>query len=95
MTWLIKPMSAAVSRCDGSCPPLPRAATRLSSSRLVLRVLEPDELITVSLQPVGEHATDLTYDFESSPPPTDEAAARRGVEDMLDRIEAGVGLGII
>ena len=56
---------------------------------------EPREVVTVTLADDGEEGVDLTYTLRAWPAPTDEEASRRGVEDMLDRIEDGIGLGRI
>jgi hypothetical protein len=56
----------------------------------VLRFDQPAEQVTVTLIDAGDQGADLTYDFVSWPGPTDEDAARRGVEDMLDLIERGI-----
>ena len=65
------------------------------SSRVGLRFHDPDELVTVTLVATDDGSTDLDYDFVSTPPPADVDSSRRGVEDMLDRIEAGIARGVI
>jgi uncharacterized protein YndB with AHSA1/START domain len=65
------------------------------TSRVVLRFTDPDELVTVTLDLADDGSTDLDYEFVSTPPPSDLDASRRGVEDMLDRIEAGIERGVI
>lgn len=57
--------------------------------RVVLRFSNPRELVTVTIADADGHA-DLSYEYRRWPAPADEAAARRGVEDMLDLIEAGI-----
>lgn len=63
--------------------------------RVVLRFDEPRELVTVTLVDHSEGGVDLAYDFVSWPAPRDEASSRRGVEDMLDLIEAAISRGDI
>ncbi len=63
--------------------------------RVVLRFQEPDELVTVTLTDAPESNVDLAYEFVSWPGPSDVSASRRGVEDMLDLIEAGIRRGSI
>lgn len=68
----------------------------LAPARLVtLRFDQPRELVTVTLADDGADGVDLAYKFVSWPAPKDEAASRRGVEDMLVRIEDGVRHGTI
>jgi hypothetical protein len=61
--------------------------------RVALRFDQPRELVTVTLADDGGDGTDLAYEFVSWPAPSDEAASRRGVENMLDLIEDGVRRG--
>lgn len=63
--------------------------------RVVLRFEEPRELVTVTLTDTPDEDVDLTYEFISWPGPVDPEASRRGVEEMLDLIEAGVQRGSI
>lgn len=62
--------------------------------RVALRFAAPHELVTVTLSETGD-GVDLAYEFVSWPGPTDEDASRRGVEGMLDLIEAGIQRGSI
>lgn len=63
----------------------------LVPARLVtLRFDQPRELVTVTLTDDGADGVELAYEFVSWPATKDEAASRRGVEDMLDHIEDGV-----
>jgi uncharacterized protein YndB with AHSA1/START domain len=63
--------------------------------RVVLRFEQPREQVTVTLADIDELTVELAYEFVSWPAPTDEAASRRGVDDMLDLIEAAVERGSI
>ncbi|TDC53242.1 SRPBCC domain-containing protein [Jiangella ureilytica] len=63
--------------------------------RVVLRFDEPRELVTVTLADAPDGDVDLTYEFVSWPGPADPDASRRGVDDMLDLIEAGIERGTI
>jgi uncharacterized protein YndB with AHSA1/START domain len=63
--------------------------------RVALRFEQPRELVTITLVDHPSGGVDLTYEFLSWPGPSDEAAARRGVEGMLDLIEAGIARGTI
>ena len=80
-----------IADADGSEIPFGFEYGDLTPARLVtLRFDQPRELVTVTLVDAGADGVDLSYEFVSWPGPTDEAASRRGVEDMLDRIEDGV-----
>jgi uncharacterized protein YndB with AHSA1/START domain len=83
-----------VSETDGTEIPFGFDYVEVEPLRVVLAFTEPRERVTVTLAPV-EGGTDLTYEFRSWPPPSDPAASRRGVEDMLDRIDAGLRAGTI
>jgi uncharacterized protein YndB with AHSA1/START domain len=63
--------------------------------RVVLRFEEPREQVTVTLTEVDPGSVDLVYELVSWPPPSDVAGSRAGVEDMLDRMEAGIRNGVI
>jgi uncharacterized protein YndB with AHSA1/START domain len=85
-----------VADLDGSEIPFGFKYGDLSPGRLVtLHFDQPRELVTVTLNRDGADGVDLTYEFTSWPAPKDESASRRGVEDMLDRIEHGVRRGTI
>jgi uncharacterized protein YndB with AHSA1/START domain len=62
---------------------------------ITLRFEQPRELVTVTLTEHGADGVDLAYEFVSWPAPKDEAASRRGVNDMLDHIEDGIRRGTI
>ncbi len=62
---------------------------------VVLRFENPQELVTVTLVDNPSGGVDLTYAFVSWPGPTDELASRRGVEGMLDHMEAAISRGAI
>jgi uncharacterized protein YndB with AHSA1/START domain len=63
--------------------------------RVVLRFDQPHELVTVTLTDApGEHV-DLSYEFVSWPGPADPDVSQRGVDDMLDLIDAGTERGTI
>lgn len=80
-----------VSDTDGSEIPFSFAYDEVDPPhRVVLRFDQPDERVTVTLTDAGNRSVDLVYDFVSWPGPEDEAASRRGVEDMLDLIERGI-----
>jgi uncharacterized protein YndB with AHSA1/START domain len=85
-----------VADLDGTEIPFGFEYGDLAPPRLVtLRFDQPRELVTVTLVDDGADGVDLAYEFVSWPAPEDEAASRRGVEDMLDRIEDGVRGGTI
>jgi uncharacterized protein YndB with AHSA1/START domain len=63
--------------------------------RVVLRFDEPRELVTVTLADAPDGEVDLSYEFVSWPGPADPDASKRGVDDMLDHIEAGIERGTI
>ena len=85
-----------VADLDGSEIPFGFKYGDLAPARLVtLRFDQPRELITVTLVDDGADGVDLAYEFVSWPAPKDEAASRRGVEDMLGRIEDAVRRGTI
>jgi uncharacterized protein YndB with AHSA1/START domain len=62
--------------------------------RVVLRFDDPPERVTVTLADAPD-GTDLSYGFVSWPAPADPDASRRGVENMLDLIDAGIQRGSI
>lgn len=85
-----------IADLDGSEIPFGFKYGDLAPAHLVtLRFDQPRELVTVTLTDGGAGGVDLAYEFVSWPAPKDEGAARRGVEDMLDRIEDGVRRGTI
>ncbi|NYH83832.1 uncharacterized protein YndB with AHSA1/START domain [Actinopolymorpha cephalotaxi] len=63
--------------------------------RVALRFDEPRELVTVTMAETSDGSVDLTYVFLSWPAPADEEAPRRGVEGMLDLIDAAIRRGTI
>lgn len=63
--------------------------------RVVLRFEKPRELVTVTVAETADESANLTYEFRSWPGPADEEASRRGVEGMLDLIEAAISRGTI
>jgi uncharacterized protein YndB with AHSA1/START domain len=85
-----------VSDADGSEIPFGFKYGDLTPPRrVVLHFDQPRELVMVTLADDGADGTELAYDFVSWPAPSDEAASRRGVEDMLDLIDDGVRRGTI
>jgi hypothetical protein len=64
-------------------------------ARVFAAFTEPAKLVTVTLHLADDGSTDLDYEFVSTPPPSDVGASRRGVGDMLDRIETGIERGVI
>lgn len=85
-----------VSDADGSEIPFGFEYAALEAPhRVQLRFQDPDELVTVTLTDAASGGVDLTYDFVSWPAPRNEENSRRGVEDMLDRIEHGIHQGVI
>lgn len=80
---------------DGEEIPFSFVYGDLSPGHLVTLLFDqPREVVTVRLTE-NEGGCELAYEFVSWPAPTDEQPARRGVEDMLDRIEAGITQGTI
>ena len=51
--------------------------------------------MTRTLEDDAVDGVELAYEFVSWPAPEDEAASRRGVEDILDRIADGLRRGTI
>lgn len=85
-----------VSEADGSEIPFGFEYTELDPPhRVVLGFAEPRERVTVTLTAGPGGSAELTYDYVSWPAPADPDASRRGVEDMLDLVEAGVERGTI
>ena len=85
-----------VADLDGSEIPFGFEYGPLEPGRLVtLHFDQPRERVTVTLADDGAGGVDLSYEFVSWPGPKDEGASRRGVEDMLDRIEDGLQRGTI
>lgn len=85
-----------VADADGSEIPFRFEYGDLTPARRVtLRFDQPRELVTVTLDDNGGDGTDLAYEFISWPASSDEAAARRGIEAMLDLIEDGIRFGTI
>jgi uncharacterized protein YndB with AHSA1/START domain len=85
-----------VSEADGSEIPFGfEYAVLEPPHRVELRFQDPKESVTVTLTDAPDGGADLTYDFVSWPPPSDEAASRQGVEDMLTLIEDGIHRGVI
>lgn len=85
-----------VSDTDGSEIPFGFEYAELDPPhRVVLRFEEPRELVTVTMAEAPDGSVDLTYEFLSWPGPADEEASRRGVEDMLDLIDAAIRRGTI
>ncbi|MFI7226315.1 SRPBCC domain-containing protein [Nonomuraea angiospora] len=84
-----------ISDANGSEIPFGFAYAEVDPPRRVaLRFQEPQELVTVTLSDAPD-GVDLTYEFVSWPGPTDQDASRRGVDDMLDLIAAGIQRGTI
>jgi uncharacterized protein YndB with AHSA1/START domain len=85
-----------VSDADGSEIPFGFEYAELDPPHgVVLRFEEPREQVTVTLIDADDQGVDLVYEFVSWPAPSDVAGSRRGVEDMLDLIEAGIRRGTI
>ncbi|MFG1947254.1 SRPBCC domain-containing protein [Nonomuraea sp. NPDC048826] len=87
----------AVMIADGTGVEIPFGFTYAEMDpphRVVLGFQEPRELVTVTLSDAPD-GVDLTYDFVSWPGPADPDASRRGVDDMLDHIAAGIQRGTI
>jgi uncharacterized protein YndB with AHSA1/START domain len=84
-----------VSDADGSEIPFGfRYADLDRPRRLVLAFDEEQEVVTVTLAEGDDGTTDLTYSL-TAPATEDADQARRGAEDMLDRIAAAVDRGAI
>ncbi len=85
-----------ISAADGSEIPFGFEYAELDPpDRVVLRFVDPQEMVTVTLVANPSGGVDLTYEFVSWPGPTNEDAARRGVEEMLDHIESAISRGAI
>jgi uncharacterized protein YndB with AHSA1/START domain len=85
-----------VSDADGSEIPFGfRYSTLDPPHRVVLEFDHPRETVTVTITAVGGASSELTYSLEASEAPADPDASRRGAEDMLDRIAAGIEQGLI
>jgi uncharacterized protein YndB with AHSA1/START domain len=88
-----------VAEADGSEIPFGFEYGELVPARLVTLLFnQPRERVVVTLNSSADgsaQGVDLVYEFVSWPAPKDEAASRRGVEDMLDRIEDGARRGTI
>ena len=85
-----------IADLDGSEIPFGFEYGDLAPPHLVtLHFDQPRELVTVTMTDGGTDGVELAYEFVSWPAPKDAAASRRGVEDMLDRIEDGVRRGTI
>ena len=63
--------------------------------RVVLEFDDPRETVTVTIEAAGGASSDLSYSLATSEAPADPDASRRGAEDMLDRIAAGIEQGLI
>ncbi|TDC46523.1 SRPBCC domain-containing protein [Jiangella ureilytica] len=84
-----------ISDADGSEIPFGFEYAEMGPPRrVVLQFQKPRELVTVTLSDASD-GVDLTYEFVSWPGPADQDASRRGVEDMLDLIAAGIERGTI
>ena len=89
-------MAVMIADNDGSEIPFYFEYGDLAPARLVtLHFDQPREKVTVTLTGGGADEVELAYEFVSWPAPKDGAASRRGVDDMLDRIEDGVRRGTI
>jgi uncharacterized protein YndB with AHSA1/START domain len=85
-----------VSDADGSEIPFGFRYRELDPPhRVVLEFEDPREVVTVTLEAADGASTDLTYSLTALEAPSDLDAAQRGVEDMLDRIVAGIDQGLI
>ncbi|MGC4192149.1 MAG: SRPBCC domain-containing protein [Thermomicrobiales bacterium] len=85
-----------VADLDGTEIPFTFTCGDLVPEHLItLHFDQPHEVVTVILVDDGADEVDLTYTLTSWSAPKDEATSRRGVEDMLDRIEDGVRRGIV
>ena len=85
-----------ISDADGSEIPFGfRYAELDRPDRVVLEFDEPAEVVTITLEAAGEDATELTYSLVAKEAPSDPDTARRGAEDMLGRIAAGIDQGLI
>jgi len=87
-----------ISDADGSEIPFGFEYTELEPpQRLVMTFQQPDEVVTITILEQDNGSVDVTYFFERTPAPTDDAVefARKGADDMLGRIAAGVERGSI
>lgn len=80
-----------VSDADGTEVPFGFGYAVIDPPRRVeLLFDEPAERVTITLDDAGGDGVDLVYTLTSHAGPADAAASRRGIEDMLDRIEDGI-----
>lgn len=85
-----------VSDADGSEIPFGFRYRELDPPhRVVLEFDDPREVVTVTLEAADGASTDLSYSLAARERPSDPDTARRGAEDMLDRIAAGIDHGLI
>ena len=85
-----------VSDADGSELPFGFRYQALEPPhRVVLEFDDPRETVTVTIDAAGGGSSEVTYSLAASEPPSDPDASRRGAEDMLDRIAAGIEQGLI
>ena len=84
-----------VSDADGSEIPFGFRYAELEPPHLVVMAFDDEqEVVTITLRDRGDGTTDLGYSL-AAPASEDPDAARRGAEDMLDRIAAAVDRGAI
>jgi uncharacterized protein YndB with AHSA1/START domain len=85
-----------VSDADGSELPFGfRYAALDPPHRVVLEFDDPRETVTVTIEAADGASSELTYSLAASEAPADPHTARRGAEEMLDRIAAGIEQGLI
>jgi uncharacterized protein YndB with AHSA1/START domain len=85
-----------ISEADGSEIPFGfRYAELDRPDRVVLEFDQPAEVVTITLEAAGHDATVLSYSLVAKEAPADPDTARRGAEDMLGRIAAGIDQGLI
>lgn len=79
-----------VSDAEGTEIPFGFEYAEIDPPRLIVLLFDqPAERVTITLDD-ADSGVDLVYELTSRTGPADVSASRRGIEDMLDRIEDGI-----
>jgi uncharacterized protein YndB with AHSA1/START domain len=85
-----------VSDADGSEIPFGFRYGELDPPhRVVLEFEDTRDVVTVTIEAAAAGTSEVTYTLAAPEMPPDPDAAKRGAEDMLDRIAAGIERGLI